>query len=134
MGPGGDEGESQGKISGCGTDFQDSEAVGATRVLVQGGVPNEVQCVRGSPVAAIHDIRCIAEYYSTGSRKPLLNTLEGARKLGYQLRTWRPYIGELVFHLRNRVQQRAEPLPTSWKKSSEKGVRQSSDQKVGLSF
>ena len=50
-------------------------------------------------------IRCIAEHYSTGSRKPLLDTLEGAKRLGYQLRTWKPYIGELVSHLRNRVQQ-----------------------------
>lgn len=50
-------------------------------------------------------IRCIAEHYSSGSRKPLLDTLEGAKQLGYQLRTWKPYIGELVAHLRNRVQQ-----------------------------
>jgi hypothetical protein len=50
-------------------------------------------------------IRCIAEHYSVGSRKPLLDTLEGAKRLGYQLRTWEPYIGELVSHLRNRVQQ-----------------------------
>lgn len=50
-------------------------------------------------------IRCIAEYYSTGTRKPLLDTLNGAKQLGYQLRTWRPYIGELVSHLRNRVEK-----------------------------
>lgn len=50
-------------------------------------------------------IRCIAEHYSLGNRKPLLDTLEGAKRLGYQLRTWTPYIGELVSHLRNRVQQ-----------------------------
>jgi hypothetical protein len=50
-------------------------------------------------------IRCIAEHYSTGSRKPLLDTLEGAKRLGYQLRTWKPYIDELVSHLRNRVEQ-----------------------------
>jgi len=50
-------------------------------------------------------IRCIAEYYATGSRKPLLDTLEASRRLGYQLRTWKPYIGELVSHLRNRVEQ-----------------------------
>ena len=50
-------------------------------------------------------IRCIAEHYSTGSRKPLLDTLEGAKRLGYQFRTWKPYIGELVSHLRNRVHQ-----------------------------
>lgn len=50
-------------------------------------------------------IRCIAEYYSAGTRKPLLETIAGARRLGYQLRTWWSYIGELVFHLRNRVEQ-----------------------------
>ena len=50
-------------------------------------------------------IRCIAEHYSTGNRKPLLDTLDGAKRLGYQLRTWKPYLGELVSHLRNRVQQ-----------------------------
>lgn len=49
-------------------------------------------------------IRCIAEHYSTGTRKPLLDTLAGAKQVGYQLRTWRPYIGELVSHLRNRVE------------------------------
>jgi len=48
-------------------------------------------------------IRCIAEYYSSGSRKPLMETLEGAKRVGYQIRTWTPYIGELVSHLRNRV-------------------------------
>jgi hypothetical protein len=53
-------------------------------------------------------IRCIAEHYSTGSRKPLLDTLDGAKKLGYQLRTWEPYIEELMSHLRNRVQQEWE--------------------------
>ena len=50
-------------------------------------------------------IRCIAEHYSVGNRKPLLDTLEGAKRVGYQLRTWKPYIVELVSHLRNRVQQ-----------------------------
>lgn len=50
-------------------------------------------------------IRCLAERYSTDGRKPLLDTLEGAKKLGYQLRTWRPYIEELVSHLRNRVEK-----------------------------
>jgi len=50
-------------------------------------------------------IRCLAEHYSTGDRRPLLDTLEGAKRVGYQLRTWWPYIGELVSHLRNRVQQ-----------------------------
>jgi hypothetical protein len=48
-------------------------------------------------------VRCIAEHCSLSGRRPLLNTLEGARKLGYQLRTWRPYIGELVSHLKGRV-------------------------------
>jgi hypothetical protein len=51
-------------------------------------------------------IRCLADHYTTaGGRKPLLDTFEAAKKLGYQLRTWRPYIGELVSHLRNRVKQ-----------------------------
>lgn len=35
----------------------------------------------------------------------MLDTLEGAKRLDYQLRTWKPYTGELVSHLRNRVQQ-----------------------------
>jgi hypothetical protein len=48
-------------------------------------------------------IRCIAEYYSSGVRKPLMETLEGAKRVGYQIRTWAPYINELVSHLRNRV-------------------------------
>lgn len=50
-------------------------------------------------------VRCIAEHYSPGRRRPLLDTLEGAKRLGYQLRTWKPYIGELASHLRNRVEQ-----------------------------
>lgn len=48
-------------------------------------------------------IRCLAEHYSTGKRTPLLNTIEAAKRVGYQIRTWKPYINELVSHLRNRV-------------------------------
>ena len=48
-------------------------------------------------------IRCIAEYYSPADQRPLLHTLEGARKMGYRLRTWRPYIAELVSHLRGPI-------------------------------
>jgi hypothetical protein len=48
-------------------------------------------------------IRCIAEYYSPADQRPLLHTLQGARKMGYRLRTWRPYIAELVSHLKGPI-------------------------------
>jgi hypothetical protein len=48
-------------------------------------------------------IRCIAEYYSPADQQALLHTLEGARKMGYRLRTWHPYIAELVTHLKGPV-------------------------------
>lgn len=48
-------------------------------------------------------IRCIGEYYSPSERRPLLKTLESARKLGYQLRTWQPYLSELVSHIKGPV-------------------------------
>lgn len=48
-------------------------------------------------------VRCIAEYYSPPERRPLSKTLEGARKLGFQLRTWCRYIEELVSHLQGPV-------------------------------
>jgi hypothetical protein len=50
-------------------------------------------------------VRCIAEYFSPPERRPVLNSLEGARRLGCQLRTWRPYINELVSHLKGPVLQ-----------------------------
>ena len=48
-------------------------------------------------------IRCIAEFHSLSERRPLLNTLEAARKLGFKLRTWLPYIEELVSHIKGPV-------------------------------
>lgn len=48
-------------------------------------------------------VRCIAESYSLSERQPLLNTLEAARKLGFKLRTWLPYIEELVSHIKGPV-------------------------------
>lgn len=36
-------------------------------------------------------------------RRPLLKTLEGAWRLGFQLRTWFPYIEELVSHIKGPV-------------------------------
>lgn len=48
-------------------------------------------------------IRCIAEHFSPPERRPVLQTLEGARKLGFRLRTWRAYINELVSHLKGPV-------------------------------
>ena len=46
---------------------------------------------------------CIAESYSLSERRPLLEILAAARKLGFKLRTWIPYIGELVSHLEGPV-------------------------------
>lgn len=48
-------------------------------------------------------IRCIAESFSADNRKPVLKALECARTLGYRLKTWTPYIEELVSHLRGPV-------------------------------
>jgi hypothetical protein len=48
-------------------------------------------------------VRCIAEYYSPPELRPVLQTLGGARRVGCQLRTWQPYIGELVSHLKGPV-------------------------------
>lgn len=48
-------------------------------------------------------IRCIAEMFSGDAQKPLTQTLRSAQKLGIQLRTWRPYIDELVSHLKGPV-------------------------------
>jgi hypothetical protein len=48
-------------------------------------------------------VRCIAEYYSPLERRILLKTLKGAQMLGFQLRTWRPYIEELVSHVKGPV-------------------------------
>ena len=48
-------------------------------------------------------IRCIAEFHSLSERRPLLNTLEAARKLGFKLWTWLPYIEELVSHIKGPV-------------------------------
>ena len=44
-------------------------------------------------------VRCIAESYSLSGQRPLLNTLAAARQLGFKLRTWFPYIEELVAHI-----------------------------------
>ena len=46
---------------------------------------------------------CIAESYSLSERRPLLETLKAARNLGFKLRTWVPYIEELVSHLKGPV-------------------------------
>ena len=44
-------------------------------------------------------VRCVAESYSLSGQQPLLNTLAAARQLGFKLRTWFPYIEELVSHI-----------------------------------
>ena len=46
---------------------------------------------------------CIAESYSLSERRPLLKTLTAARKLDFKLRTWTPYVEELVSHLQGPV-------------------------------
>ncbi len=48
-------------------------------------------------------IRCIAELFSKNSARPLVTTLRYARELGIKLRTWRPYVDELVAHLKGPV-------------------------------
>src|SRR5207248_397687 len=45
----------------------------------------------------------IAEMFSSGAQKPLTQTFRSAQKLGIQMRTWRPYIDELVSHLKGPV-------------------------------
>ena len=44
-------------------------------------------------------VRCIADLFSPTDNRSVLRTLESAKKLGYQLRTWRCYVEELVAHL-----------------------------------
>jgi hypothetical protein len=48
-------------------------------------------------------VRCIAEYYSPPEMRPVLRTLDSSRRVGCQLRTWQPYIAELVSHLKGPV-------------------------------
>ena len=48
-------------------------------------------------------VRCIAEFYSSPRQQPLVNTLAAARQLGFKLRTWLPYIEELVSHINGPV-------------------------------
>lgn len=48
-------------------------------------------------------IRCIAEIHLPDSNRPVLRTLQAARALGFQLRTWRAYVEELVAHLKGPV-------------------------------
>jgi len=62
-------------------------------------------------------IRCIAELFSEDPVKPLTKTLRRAHDLGITLRTWRPYIDELVSHLKGPVllewQNHLKDLPES---------------------
>ena len=48
-------------------------------------------------------IWCLAEYYSPSERGPLMETLAAARKLDFKLKTWTPYVEELVAHLQGPV-------------------------------